>query len=149
MASEQRERIEARIPHRDPFLFVDRIVEQTDDGITTEWDVSPDLDAFRGHYPGQPILPGVLCAEFCFQSAALLFSDPNQGDAPEGGVPVLTKIEDARYKRMVRPGETLTARLSLTDSLGPARYVRADVRCDGELVLRIRFVVALTEVQTA
>ena len=148
MASDHREEIEARIPHRAPFLFVDRIVEQTEDTIITEWTVSPELDAFRGHYPGNPLLPGVLSAEFCFQSAALLFSDPG-ADAPTGGVPVLTKIEDARYKRMVRPGETITARLELTEKLGPARYMRGQVRCGDELVLRIAFVVALTEVQPA
>lgn len=148
MASDQRAAIEARIPHRAPFLFVDRILEQTADSIITEWTIDPELDVFRGHYPGQPILPGVLSAEFCFQSAALLFSDP--GSEPlTGGVPVLTKIEDARYKRMVRPGETLTARLELTEKLGPARYMRGQVRCGEELVLRISFVVALTEVQPA
>lgn len=148
MVSDSRADIEARIPHRDPFLFVDRIVEQTEDTIVTEWTVAPDLDVFRGHYPGSPVLPGVLSAEFCFQSAALLFSDPGS-DAPEGGVPVLTKIEDARYKRMVKPGEVLTARLRLTDRLGPARYMRGEVRCGDELVLRLSFVVALTEVSPA
>ncbi|MCB9904867.1 MAG: beta-hydroxyacyl-ACP dehydratase [Planctomycetes bacterium] len=148
MVSDQRAEIEARIPHRDPFLFVDRILEQTEDSIITEWTVSPELDVFRGHYPGQPLLPGVLSAEFCFQSAALLFSDPG-ADTPQSGVPVLTKIEDARYKRMVRPGETLTARLELTEKLGPARYMRGQVRCGDELVLRLSFVVALTEVQGA
>lgn len=147
MDSEARREVEALIPHRDPFLFVDRIVDRTEDAITTEWRVSEDLDAFRGHYPGRPVLPGVLCAEFCFQSAALLFSEP--GADASAGVPVLTKIEDARYKRMVKPGETLVARVTRTEQLGPARYMRADVRCEGDLVLRIRFVVALAEVQEA
>lgn len=148
MASDQRADIESRIPHRDPFLFVDRILEQTEDSIITEWTVSPEMDVFRGHYPGSPLLPGVLSAEFCFQSAALLFSNPGSTES-SGGVPVLTKIEDARYKRMVRPGETLTARLELTERLGPARYMRGQVRCGDELVLRLSFVVALTEVPSA
>ncbi len=133
--------IEARIPHRAPFLFVDRILEETAERILTEWQVPPDAAFFEGHYPGNPVLPGVIASEFVFQSSALLFSG---GEAK--GVPVLTKIEDARYKRIVRPGETITAEVDLVERIGPARYMRAKVRVGTELVLRIRFVVALATV---
>ena len=52
--------IRGAIPHREPFLFVSRVLEQSTDRIVTEWDVSADHDFFRGHYPGSPLLPGVL-----------------------------------------------------------------------------------------
>jgi len=127
----------AGIPHRPPFLFVDRIVEQSPGRIVTEWDVPSDLPAFAGHFPGEPVLPGVLMAEFCFQSAALLFS----GGAASG-LPVLTRIEDARYKKVVRPGETLRAEVTLVETLSNARWCKAHVTSAGASVLRIGFVVA-------
>ncbi|MBK7643690.1 MAG: beta-hydroxyacyl-ACP dehydratase [Planctomycetes bacterium] len=127
----------AGLPHRAPFLFVDRIVEQSATRILTEWDVSAELPAFAGHFPDQPVLPGVLMAEFCFQSAALLFSG-----TPGAGLPVLTRIEDARYKKVVRPGETLRAEVTLVESLSNARWCKAHVTSAGASVLRIGFVVA-------
>jgi 3-hydroxyacyl-[acyl-carrier-protein] dehydratase len=127
----------AALPHRPPFLFVERIVEQSPTRIVTEWDVRADLPAFAGHFPGEPVLPGVLTAEFCFQSAALLFAG-----APGGGLPVLTRIEDARYKKVVRPGETLRAEVTLVETLSNAHWCKAHVTSAGASVLRIGFVVA-------
>ena len=137
--------IRERIPHRPPFLLVDRALCADEAGITTEWDVDPAAPFFEGHYPGNPIVPGVLISEFVFQSAAVYMSDTSK---EEGGVPVLTKIEDARFKRMVRPGETLRAELTLDERLGPACYMTAKVSCDGKAVLRLKFVVALAPAET-
>jgi len=135
--------IEARIPHRDPFLFVDRVLELDAANIVSEWDVVPELPCFAGHFPSHPILPGVLINEFVFQSAALLMSEEVPDDMPLKGVPVLTRIEDARFKQMVRPGSVLRAEVTLEDRLGPACYMRARVTCEGRVVARQKFVVAL------
>lgn len=145
MVSEARAGIEALLPHRAPFLFVDRIVERGEGTITTEWDVTAELDCFRGHYPGEPVLPGVLISEFCFQSGALLVYGSSQADRAAPGVPVLTRIEDARFKQIVRPGATLRAEVRLVDSLANARYLSAKVTSAGKTVLRIRFALAVTE----
>lgn len=139
MDSDARREIEALIPHRPPFLFVDRIVDRTEDSITTEWCPPKDFPAFAGHYPGTPVLPGVLISEFCFQSAALLLADPENQD---GIIPVLTKIESARFRRIVKPGETLRATVHKKHALGQARYMTGRIECDGSAVLRIEFVVA-------
>jgi 3-hydroxyacyl-[acyl-carrier-protein] dehydratase len=139
-----RPEIEARIPHRAPFLFVDRVLELSDEAITSEWNILPELPFLAGHYPGDPIVPGVLVNEFVFQSAAILMSEPEEGRTSSGAVPVLTRVEDARFKRMVRPGAVLRAEVTLTDRLGPACYMKARVTSAGELVARLVFVVALT-----
>ena len=139
--SASRARIEAAIPHRAPFLFVDRIVEHGGGKIVTEWDVRADLPAFAGHYPGHPVLPGVLASEFCFQSAALLFA--LDASTPSSGTPVLTRIEDARFKKLVLPGETLRAELETRETLANVRWMSAHVTSAGATVLRIRFAVAL------
>ena len=142
--SPERAAIEALLPHRDPFLLVDRIADRGEDWIETEWHVAEDLDVFRGHYPGNPVLPGVLISEHCFQSAALLLGN-RTGDEAARGVPVLTRIEDARFRRMVRPGQTLRTRVQQTDQLANACWFTAQVASDEGKVARLRFVLALAE----
>jgi len=143
VSSQDRQRVEALLPHRPPFLFVDRIVEVGEAWISTEWHVPVDLPAFTGHYPGNPILPGVLITEHCFQSAALLiYSTGGDSDFAEG-VPVLTKIEDARFRSMVLPDTLLSTRVQLDESLANARYMSAVVRAGERTILRIKFVLAL------
>ncbi|MEW6072055.1 MAG: 3-hydroxyacyl-ACP dehydratase FabZ family protein [Planctomycetota bacterium] len=143
---QSRAEVEAAIPHRDPFLFVDRIVEETEDSVTTEWDVPAGADWFRGHYPGRPILPGVLISEHVFQSAAILVSRRAGGLDTVSAVPVLSRIESARFRRLVRPGETLRTRVTLEERVGPAWFLTGDVRCAGASVLRIRCALAAAPV---
>jgi 3-hydroxyacyl-[acyl-carrier-protein] dehydratase len=144
--SSQRAEIEARIPHRDPFLFVDAIIDQSADSIQTRWTVPVDMDVFRGHFPARPVLPGVLICEYAFQSAALIVyaqdDAPNDARAPRG-TPVLTKIEESRFKHIVAPGDTLTADVKLNDRLQNACYFSAKVHSQAGLVARLAFVLAL------
>lgn len=134
--------IEALIPHREPFLFVDRVLERSAERAVAEWDVPHDLPALRGHYPGAPVLPGVLTLEFAFQAAAILFAREGVSLVAGGAVPALTRIEDARFRRAVRPGETLRALVECVDRAGPARKLHAHVTCGAETVARIAFTVA-------
>ena len=142
---QDRAAIEAAIPHRDPFLFVDSIIAQSDEGITCGWTVPAQADWFRGHYPGNPITPGVIISEHAFQCAAIFISNQMRGLDAQDGVPVLTKIENARYKRIVKPGEMLETKVSVRERLGPAWYLSAKVTCGGQSVLNIRFVLSGTE----
>ncbi|MBI1826335.1 MAG: beta-hydroxyacyl-ACP dehydratase [Planctomycetes bacterium] len=154
-----------RIPHRSPFLFVDEILEASESRIVTRTLVRPDADFFRGHYPGNPIMPGVLLCECCFQSgAALLLNraahvegrsqsqllEPSplplslEGRgvselATQGPTPVLTRIGDARFKRLVRPGETLNTEVILDDAVDKAYSMTARMTSNGQQVLRVTF----------
>ncbi|MDF1799259.1 MAG: beta-hydroxyacyl-ACP dehydratase [Planctomycetota bacterium] len=139
------ETILERIPHRPPFLFVDELVAETETTITTRWTPPADADFFRGHYPENPILPGVLMLEMLFQSAAIWFAGRALADDESlaGTVPVLTRIAGGRFKRQVRPGEPLTAELELTEALGPARFMKARLKNEaGKLVVSCDFAVA-------
>ncbi len=140
MSAEARRAVLAAIPHRDPFLFVDAVEERGEGWLVARWRVPPEAEWFRGHYPGEPVLPGVLLCEHCFQSGALLVAP---ADAPaSGAIPVLARIEDARFRRIVRPGETLVTRVELREALGPARFLAARVACAGARVAQVRFVLS-------
>ena len=147
MASESvlidRSGIEALLPHRPPFLFVDRVLSQEGDTLVAEWDVPRDLPAFTGHFPGEPVLPGVLISEFTFQAGAILIYATSRDDKDSPGIPVLTRIQDARFKKIVRPGETLRAEVKLTERVAMARYVTGKVTSGGKLVARLECVLAV------
>jgi 3-hydroxyacyl-[acyl-carrier-protein] dehydratase len=137
------ELIHSAIPHRAPFLFVDRILDRTDKEIHAEWTVKADAPFFEGHYPEHPIVPGVLLCESVFQAGAILCSHDAQDRVPEGSVPVLTKIGEARFKHVVHPGETLAIHVTLDERVGAARFMTGRVQSGGKAVLRVSFVVAL------
>ncbi|MCK6448638.1 MAG: beta-hydroxyacyl-ACP dehydratase [Planctomycetes bacterium] len=145
----ERAEIEALIPHRAPFLFVDRVIERTHDGLVTEWRVDEQAFFFRGHYPGFPLLPGVLICEAAVQAGAVLAAlEPRDATAP-GQVPVLVKLGEARFRRMVRPGETLRFAVTLDERIGPARLMTARVTSAGKNVARVGFTVAVTSTADA
>jgi len=131
------------IPHREPFLFVTRVVAHDAASIVTEWDVDPEADFFRGHYPGNPIVPGVLLVECALQAGALLCAAALEPGELGQAVPVVTRVGDARFKRMVRPGEQVRVAAELTDSVGPARFLKALLTVEGATALRLEFAVAL------
>ncbi|MCA9001918.1 MAG: beta-hydroxyacyl-ACP dehydratase [Planctomycetes bacterium] len=150
MLTLDRSAIKALLPHRDPFLFVDEVTASgtTDAGhpwLETAWTVNPEMHVFRGHYPGNPILPGVLIQEHTFQSGALLIYTTEERKGMSGGMPVLTKVEDARFRRMVLPGMRLTTRVELTETLSNARYLKAKVQGPDGLVASLSCVLALAE----
>lgn len=134
-------RVLAAIPHRPPFLWVDSIVEQTPERIVTKKLVDPAADFFRGHYPDMPITPGVLVCEAMFQAGAILLSA--RAASAAGKVPVLTRVQDARFKQMVKPGDTLTCEVTLEDALEPLFHCAGKASVDGKLAVSVKFSVAL------
>lgn len=125
------------IPQRAPFLFVDKIVERTDKTITTSLKLTGDEDFFKGHFPGNPIMPGVLLQEALFQSGAALMA------GMEGaGLGVVTRVQNAKFKSMVRPGDELVMTVELTESLSNAHYMKGTTKVGGKTVLVIEFAVA-------
>lgn len=136
-----------RLPHRPPFLWLDRVLEITGEMVRAEKVIDPELDVFRGHYPGYPIMPGVLLCEAVFQAGALLIgqSMENSGDIPAQGVPVLTRILGAKFKREVRPGDTLEISAQLVERMGPAWIMKGAVRVKGKLAVQVEFACARKE----
>ena len=132
-----RQQIHDAIPHRDPFLLVDQIVARTENRIECTKTFTGSEDFFAGHYPGYPLVPGVLLCEAAMQAGAILLSD-KLAEA-EGKVPVATRMNDVRFKRMVRPGETLSMEVELVEQLAGAFFLKAKVTVDGKVAVRFEF----------
>ena len=134
------------IPHRPPFLFVDRIVEFTGTKIRTAKEVSPDEPVFQGHYPGQPIMPGALICESIFQTGAILLSKlmAGTGDLSEG-IPVLTRINNAKFKSIVRPGETMDIEAEVVERVSSAYFMKGKASVAGKTCVTVEFTVTLAK----
>lgn len=102
----EREGVLSLLPHRDPFVWVSRIVEcQPGEAITAQLDVDSELPLFKGHFPGKPVLPGVIIMEALAQAACCcLMTDP----AMQGRIGFLVGIDKAKFRNQVLPGDTLT-----------------------------------------
>ncbi len=136
--------IEAAIPHRPPFLLLDEVVEQTDERIVCRRHLSGEEFWFAGHYPDYPLMPGVLLCEACLQAGAVLLARFSAGVA---GVPVATRMNDVRFKRMVRPGETMQIEVALDERVSNAFYMSGKVSVDGKLAARLSFACAVTSTE--
>ena len=125
------------IPHRDPFLLVDEIVERTDTRIVGSKTFSGKEWFFAGHYPGRPLSPGVLLCEAAMQCGAILLSRHFTADPDR--MPVATRMSDVRFKRMVRPGDRIVMEVELTERLADAFFLKAKVTVEGKVAVRFEF----------
>ncbi len=139
------EQIKASIPHRSPFLWLDEVTELTDTRIVAIKYLPEDLPVFAGHYPGQPIFPGVLQCEACFQAGAVLIAQT--AEIEDGLVPVVTRQNNTQFRRVVRPGETLTLEAELTERLANAFFMRGKVSVDGKVSVRLEFTCAAAAIE--
>ncbi|MCX5992097.1 MAG: 3-hydroxyacyl-ACP dehydratase FabZ [Chloroflexi bacterium] len=135
------EEILKAIPHRPPFLFVDKIIEITDTKIKATRKVNPQEEYFKGHYPGNPIMPGVLICEAIFQSGAILLS--RIIGQVDDGVPVLVRINNARFKSMVKPGDTLELEAEVVEKVSSAYFLKGKASVDGRTAATVEFAVTL------
>ena len=108
----QIEDIKKILPHRYPFLLVDRVLEMTDDTITAIKNVTVNEEFFNGHFPGRPIMPGVLQVEAMAQAGALLLMSKKVED-PENSLMVFTGIKNAKFRKQVVPGDQLKLEVTL------------------------------------
>lgn len=143
------EQIKAAIPHREPFLLIDQIVEQTESTITCRKHFTGDEFWFAGHYPNYPITPGVILCEASMQAGAVLLSK-HATDKP-GAVPVATRANNVQFRSMVHPGDEVTIEVELTERLADAFFLKAKVTnaTTGKLACRFEFACTLTQPQAS
>lgn len=139
--------IPATIPHRPPFLFIDEVVSISELGLTARRTVRAEEPQFEGHYPGNPIMPGVLLCEAVFQAAAVYMVKRMEltGESAEGKTPILARIGEARFKQRVVPGDVLTIEVSFKETLSKFHFLTGKVLKDGKPALTIEFALALLD----
>ena len=137
-----REAIKAVIPHREPFLLVDRVEEyEAGEYAVGYLDVTDDAFWVPGHFPDYAVMPGVLIVEALAQAGAVaLLSLPEN----QGRIAFFAGIDKVRFKRQVRPGETLRLECRITKRRGPIGFgegratVDGELACSGELMFAIQ-----------
>lgn len=137
--------IQNLIPHRDPFLWIDEVTEISESRIVARKQIAEDLDVFRGHYPHFPILPGVIQLEAAFQAGAILIAKTQ--DVGEGNVPVVTRVNNTRFRTMVRPGDTLDIEVELTEKLANAFFLTGRISAGGKVTVRLEFACAAAQIE--
>ncbi|WP_437204175.1 3-hydroxyacyl-ACP dehydratase FabZ family protein [Planctomicrobium sp. SH664] len=148
MTSEQKttltvEQIQQLIPHRAPFLWLDEVLELTDNRIHARKWIDPQLDVFQGHYPAFPVLPGVLICEAAFQAGAVLIA--RMAPPEVGHVPVVTRLNQVQFRKLVRPGDTLDIEVELGEKVANAYFLKGKVSVEGKVSVRLEFACALAE----
>ncbi|BHH83297.1 3-hydroxyacyl-ACP dehydratase FabZ [Desulforhopalus sp. 52FAK] len=130
------------IPHRPPFLWVDKIISSDSSTITTEKHFPADHEVFTGHYPGNPITPGVLLCEAIFQSGALLMAQ-NGSEKSSDLVPVLTRIHNAKFKRSVLPGDTASISVTIKEVISNVSILKGNLKVNGKSAVQVEFACAM------
>jgi 3-hydroxyacyl-[acyl-carrier-protein] dehydratase len=143
------EAIMGLLPHRPPFLLVDRVVElEPGKRIVGLKAVTMNEPFFVGHFPGHPVMPGVLILEALAQVAALLAMKSLTAEQTARKITYLMGIDGARFRRPVVPGDRLELSVEITKRKDPVWKERGEARVDGELVAEADFMAMLAEPPT-
>jgi len=137
------EDIKAMLPHRYPFLFIDKVIDMKEDEVVAIKNVTGNESIFQGHFPGNPVFPGVLMVEAMAQTGGILalsaFDDPHNYDT------YFLKIDKCKFKQMVFPGDTLIFKMKMSQPMrrgivvmSGETFVGNKLVCEAELVAKIQ-----------
>lgn len=138
-------------------LLVDGIVEETETTIVCKKTFLEDEYFFQGHFPGSPIVPGVIQCECCLQAGALLLAgrssqqpdessptDPSSATPSLGELPVATRMDSVKFKRMISPGDAVEMHITLKEQVSNAFYLTGKMMLAGKLAMRLDFSVTMS-----
>lgn len=135
------EQIQATIPHRYPFLLVDEIVElEEGKRVVGKKNVTINEPFFQGHFPGYPVMPGVLIVEALAQTGAVVMLKKPEN---KGKIGFLAGIDKCRFKRQVKPGDQLKLEVEIIRLKGPIGKGKAVATVDGEIACEAEIMFAI------
>ena len=119
------------LPHRFPFLLVDKILEQEENKIVGVKNVTINEPFFQGHFPGHPVMPGVLIIEAMAQTGGVLMFSKEEN---KGKIPLFAGIDKARFKKSVYPGDQLIIKVEIIKMVMGVGKAKAEAYVDDNLV---------------
>jgi 3-hydroxyacyl-[acyl-carrier-protein] dehydratase len=133
--------VKSKIPHREPFLFLDEVISIDTQHAVGQRLIRAEEPQFQGHYPHNPIMPGVLLCEGLFQLGAYFLVHKLEQEFQTLGdkTPVLARIKEAKFKKIVRPGDTLLMRVELEETLGNFFFLKGSIKVKDSLVMSVSF----------
>lgn len=130
----KKEEIMKILPHREPMLLLDE-AENIDGTAIGHYTVRGDEFFLKGHFPNNPIVPGVILCEILAQSACVLMKDALE----KGQLPVYTGLNNVRFRTPVRPGDTIETRCQITKQKHPFYFAKGTVHVDNSLCVSAEF----------
>jgi len=136
--------IQEILPHRYPFLLVDRVIEISPDKIVALKNVSAGEPHFQGHFPGHPVMPGVLIIEALAQAGALLAAK-TVGFDPTTQVVYFMAIDKAKFRKPVLPGDQLQLEVVPLRKGGAIWKLRGEAKVDGQVVCEAELLASIAK----
>ena len=140
----KQDEIKSAIPHRGPMLLVDEVVSKEETNIVCRKTFHGDEFFLQGHFPDRPVVPGVILCESAMQSGAIMLA----GDVPrepQAGIPVATRLNNVKFRKMVLPGDTVELHVELVEQVGNAYFMKARVVRDDVMVMRCEFACSIAK----
>ena len=128
------------LPHRDPMLFIETVLSADETTLHGQTRVDPDWPVFRGHFPEFPIMPGVLLIEAVAQAGALLLG--LNGFVPEGAFIGFTGVEQAKFRRAVKPNDVMDVHVELTRSRRGFYKFEGRIDVESRVAAEVKFAAA-------
>jgi 3-hydroxyacyl-[acyl-carrier-protein] dehydratase len=136
------------LPHRKPFLFVDKVLDVTETSITTFKKFEKSHDFYQGHFPDFPLTPGVILLEALMQSACIHMNilESNKSSLEQKNkIAVASRINDVKFKEMVYPDEEVQMKVQIQEVLGNAYYFKGTVIKNNKKVCTCSFTCTVVE----
>lgn len=136
-----REELKNLLPHREPMLLLDE-AEVVDDEARGRITISGEEYFLQGHFPGNPVVPGVILCEMLAQNCCVLLAGD---DAARGATPFYATLDKVRFRHAVRPGDTVELTCRITRSRGPFRFAEGTARVAGTVCCTANMSFALVQ----
>lgn len=133
-----REELKKIMPHREPMLLIDEAEALNEDEAVGKYTVKGDEWFLQGHFPGNPTVPGVVLCEIMAQTCCVLLAQNEIGSTP-----VFTHLDKVKFRKMVKPGDTLEIRCRINKRRGNFRFAEGKAYVDEKVVVQAEFAFAL------